>query len=537
MVPAITAGTGEWQRYQKMRGQHSILSNDSSANPDIFHTIFRNDARKGDPFTAFSVDWKNMPATQSTPCSRRQNRSTGDHRPEIRFLYANPRHSIFLMVYSLNASLQRSFFMKHGTASLLILLMSLSLSARTNHSGNIESISLEKSETSFNAGKDIPLRPVALTQDPAPRTLPPAGYNKVAYYAFDATPVDQDILPLTSFTGNANIVIVFEGTLWELADTVHYSTGAMHNKIYTSKKQILDDIQALRNRGIFVLMNLDDAASWSTATPFTTWNKKALDCRQFAAFVDSCITVAGFDGISLDVEHKAVDNTDYRNLIKELGRYFGPLSSAATSKIYTGAFYTSQFTAPGTIFRDSSLGRYLNFIMDMGYSHDNDERFAYWTAGLGNSKVMNGMSHQYNDLKSAVSWASWHPVPEKAGVMVFAANVNKHYTDTIFTALGNPVVRSVSPASTVSNRPPCIDLSEQMYLCEFSLPSAGTVSLRVFLMNGRVCATVFEDRYETGTHIVRRSRHVASPAPGIYTAILEVNGRVLASRRFVQRLR
>ncbi|HLV31072.1 MAG TPA: hypothetical protein VKY57_05825, partial [Chitinispirillaceae bacterium] len=98
--------------------------------------------------------------------------------------------------------------------------------------------------------------------------LPPAGYNKVAYYTFDATPVDQDVLSLTTFTDEANIVIVFEGTLWELADTVHYDTQWMRNKVYKSKRKILDDIQTLRERGILVLMNVDDAPSWSTGTPF-----------------------------------------------------------------------------------------------------------------------------------------------------------------------------------------------------------------------------------------------------------------------------
>lgn len=88
--------------------------------------------------------------------------------------------------------------------------------------------------------------------------LPPAGYNKVAYYTFDATPVDQDVLSLTTFTDEANIVIVFEGTLWELADTVHYDTQWMRNKVYKSKRKILDDIQTLRERGILVLMNVDD---------------------------------------------------------------------------------------------------------------------------------------------------------------------------------------------------------------------------------------------------------------------------------------
>lgn len=263
--------------------------------------------------------------------------------------------------------------------------------------------------------------------------LPPTGQNKVAYYAFDATPVDQGILPLTTFTDKANIVVVFEGTLWELADTVHYNTGWMKNAYYTHKKQVLDDIQTLRSRGVKVLMNVDDAASWSTATPFTTYNGTAYNYVQFASFINDCVNAVGFDGISLDVEHGATDNTNYRNLIKELGKYFGPLSPNSASKIYTGAFYSGG--APGPIFRETALSQYLNFVMDMAYFSDNTSRFNYWAATLGNSKVMVGMSHQYNSLSSAIAHAQWHPTPDKAGIMVYAANVNKAYTDAIFDAL------------------------------------------------------------------------------------------------------
>ena len=36
-------------------------------------------------------------------------------------------------------------------------------------------------------------------------------------------------------------------------------------------------------------MNVDDAASWSTTTPFTTYDGKKLDYQQFAAFIKACI--------------------------------------------------------------------------------------------------------------------------------------------------------------------------------------------------------------------------------------------------------
>ena len=264
--------------------------------------------------------------------------------------------------------------------------------------------------------------------------LPAVGQNKVAYYAFDVTPAGQGVLPLTTFTDNANIVVVFEGTLWELADTVHYNSGWMTNAYYKHKKQVLNDIQTLRARGIQVLMNVDDAASWGTATPFTTYNGTAYNYTQFASFINTCVNTVGLDGISLDVEHGATDNTNYRNLIKELGKYFGPLSSSPTTKIYTGAFYSGG--APGPIFRETALSQYLNFVMDMGYFQDNTTRFNYWSATLGNSKVMDGMSYDDNSQSSAVTHAQWHPSPDKAGIMVFAANKNKTYTDAIFAALG-----------------------------------------------------------------------------------------------------
>ncbi|NML38769.1 hypothetical protein HHL17_16290 [Chitinophaga sp. G-6-1-13] len=302
---------------------------------------------------------------------------------------------------------------QHSVATLSMILL-VGLSACTKNESKIDPVSSKA------------------TVETSPRALPPAGRNKVAYYTFDATPVNQSYKSLVNFTDQANIVIVFEGTLWELADTVNYNTGWMVNSIYKSKKQILADIQALRARGVKVLMNVDDAASWSTSTPFTTYNGTPYTYTQFASFINNCVNKVGLDGISLDVEHGAYDNSNYRNMIKELGKYFGPLSSASGSKIYTGAVYSGG--EPGPAFRDPALTNYMNFIMDMAYFSDNNSRFNYWAATLGNAKVMDGMSHDYNNQSSAISHAQWHPSPDKAGVMIYAGNVNKAYTDAILGA-------------------------------------------------------------------------------------------------------
>jgi hypothetical protein len=271
-------------------------------------------------------------------------------------------------------------------------------------------------------------------------SLPDYNDNRVAYYAFDATPVNQGKLRLTNFTDNANIVIVFEGTLWELAYPENYGSNSsyilnINGGPYSKYEQILDDIQTLRKRGIKVLMNVDDKDTWSTSVPFLTWDGKKYNYKQFAKFVYDCTIKAGFDGISLDVEHGAIDNSYYRNVIKELGNYFGPLSSNKDTMIYTGAFYSGG--SPGPSFRDINLGKYFNFVMDMAYFQNDSSRFNYWANSLGNSKVMIGMSHEYNNLNNSVSHAKWHPTPDKAGIMVFAGNVNKEYTDTIFDSLGS----------------------------------------------------------------------------------------------------
>lgn len=363
-------------------------------------------------------------------------------------------------------------------------------------------------------------------------SLPDVGDNKVAYYTFDATPVGQGILPLTTFTDNANIVVVFEGTLWELADTIHYNSGWMQNAVYKSKKQVLDDIQTLRKRGLIVLMNVDDAASWSTATPFRMWDGKALNYTQFASFVDSCVNAVGLDGISLDIEHGAEDNTQYRNLIKEFGKYFGPLSSDPSKKMYIAAIYYAADGWPGPIFREVALSQYLNFVMDMGYKKDNTTRFDYWAASLGNSKVMNGFSHQINSQASAVAWASWHPTPEKAGVMVYAANVNKSYTDSIFAALNVTNVQSPPLKSTLPKESLRLKRLKNSIVFRSYINSAAIASFTIVSPGGKTCYWSFTNNNESGDRTIHwnyKDNNGNRISSGLYFAVLNVNGTAITA--------
>jgi hypothetical protein len=297
-----------------------------------------------------------------------------------------------------------------------------------------------KSSTVTDAANSSALTGAALS----PLALPTAPNNKIAYYAFDATPTGSPVvnLPLTNFANAANEVVLFEGSAWEMADSVHYGSSSSYiltvNPHYHSYASIIADVRILQSRGVKVLMNVDDATSWNTTTPFTTWNGTPLTYTQFASFLKACIIDSlHFDGIALDVEHlgSTPANTNYTNLIKAFGSYFGPLSSNSTTTVYTAAIYDG--AAAGTaIGQNTTVAQYLNFVEDMGYWENNTTRFNRWATHIGNSKTMVGVSKQYNTLSNATTAAAWEPSgAKKAGIMVFAGNVDSSYTNRIFRAV------------------------------------------------------------------------------------------------------
>ncbi|MGN8071595.1 EndoS/ChiA family endoglycosidase [Mucilaginibacter sp. 22184] len=258
---------------------------------------------------------------------------------------------------------------------------------------------------------------------------------KVAYYAFDNGSVS-----LLQCTQSANVMVLFEGTPWQIVDSTHYDpnhNGIMLSNQYKSYKAIMADVRTLQARGVKVLMNIDDAASWSTTTPFTNSAGTKLTYTQFAAFVKQMVIESlHLDGIALDIEHGATVNTNYNNMLKALGGYFGPKSSN-TSTIYTAAIYSG---APegDAIGKKASMAAYFNFVEDMGYFSDNTSRFNQYAKYIGNAKTMIGVSSQYNSLANAEAAAAWQPPTGdlKAGIMVYAANgAGQAYTDSVFAHL------------------------------------------------------------------------------------------------------
>jgi hypothetical protein len=340
--------------------------------------------------------------------------------------------------------------------------------------------------------------------------IPPLGNNKVAYYVFDSHGPDH--LPLTTFTDEANVVVVFEGTLWELADSAHYSTGWMHNVVYNYYSEIVRDIRILQARGVKVLMNVDDAPSWSTSTPFTTYDSVKLDYQQFTAFIKTCaIDSLHLDGISLDIEHRAIGNAQYIALLKEIGKYFGPESSNSTTQMYIAAIFGGYWGEPGYVIgKSKDVSSYFNFIMDMAYfSPYYVNRFNQWADSIGASKTMIGVLNDNNDLAFATAVAAWQPKsPPKAGIMVYAANNLKSYTDSVFKAL-------VIPATDIADNTTQDEIPQDFALLQnypnpfnplttisFEIPQNGMVTLKVYDILGNEIEILIDGILNQGNYSI-----------------------------------
>ncbi|HVI45366.1 MAG TPA: hypothetical protein VM802_10865 [Chitinophaga sp.] len=286
----------------------------------------------------------------------------------------------------------------------------------------------------FSCKKQDQIMSPQSSPNPAKTELSVGPPYKVAYYAFD-----NGGPRLIDFAREATVVVLFEAHEWRFVDSTKYKGDDLifANQYYKSYGAVMYDVKILQNRGVKVLMNVDDNAGWSTNKPFTKYDNSVLNNTQFISQTKRYVLDSlKLDGIALDIEHGATNNASYRSLLKGLGSYFGPLSNNP-SKLYIAAIYSG---APegGAIGKDTSVAKYVNFVEDMGYWGNYVSRFTQWSDYIGVSKVMVGVSAESNfkNLANDTAAAKWQPASgKKAGIMVYAANLDSGYTNTVFRAL------------------------------------------------------------------------------------------------------
>jgi hypothetical protein len=198
--------------------------------------------------------------------------------------------------------------------------------------------------------------------------------------------------------------------------------------------------------------------------------------------------------------------------------------------MYIAAMYNGYWGRPGyDIGRSKDIMAYLNFLMDMAYFDSvYTKRFSQWADSIGSSKVMIGVLNDYFDLDFAVKVAGWQPPSgPKAGIMVYAANNLKSYTDSVFRSL-------VVPATDVKdNKTDGKEIPEKFVLLQnypnpfnplttinYNIPKNGLVTLKVFDLLGKEITTLVYNVLNPGYYTTTFDG--SKYASGIYFARLTV---------------
>jgi hypothetical protein len=212
--------------------------------------------------------------------------------------------------------------------------------------------------------------------------------------------------------------------------------------------------------------------------------------------------------------------------------------------MYIAAMFKGYWGEPGyDIGRSKDIMAHLNFLMDMAYFNLNfTGRFNQWADSIGSSKTMIGVLNDYNSLDSACMIAAWQPPNgPKAGIMIYAANNLKSYTDSIFRSLvvpatdvddnekGIPVEYSLmqnypnpfNPSTTIEYEIPA-SLTKDIH--SENLSRRGTlVTLKIYDILGREISTLVNEEKTPGKYEVEWS--AINYTSGLYFARLTVHSK------------
>ena len=149
--------------------------------------------------------------------------------------------------------------------------------------------------------------------------------------------------------------------------------------------------------------------------------------------------------------------------------------------------------------------------MDMAYFNSNYvSRFNQWADSIGASKTMIGVLNDYYDLTHATAAAAWQPAsPPKAGIMVYAANNLKSYTDGVFSALTDIDTRQIGIPQEFALMQNYPNPFNPLTFIKYTIGGTGGqglgvsgVSLVVFDVLGREVAVLVNERKPAGSYQV-----------------------------------
>ncbi|MBB5619257.1 hypothetical protein HDE69_000293 [Pedobacter cryoconitis] len=289
-------------------------------------------------------------------------------------------------------------------------------------------------------------------------TVTPGAITKQKFIAYYITDGRNPAFKLRDLPDGVDMVVLFGVKYWQYLDTLKYpaGTGMMGN--YKSYGAYFSDVKALQQRGIKVLQNVDDAASWQDAKPdgYATPELWATALKQ------TLIDKYHLDGISLDIEHPgkkpnpippfpkfseigyngwysgSMDaNPNFLSCIGALTKYFGPkannntqLHTATGLDVYSWNKIAEKYVDAIDYFQVQSYDRKVTDCQLM-------MNYAVGTNKIPASKMVfgsyaEGGKSQAEDAKLA----KWKPTQgQKGGMMVYTYNANTAYAKVILDSL------------------------------------------------------------------------------------------------------
>lgn len=277
----------------------------------------------------------------------------------------------------------------------------------------------------------------------------------IAYYITDGR---NPTFKLKDIPDGVDMVVLFGVKYWQYLDTLKYPAGTGMMASYNSYGAYFNDIKALQKRGIAVLQNVDDAASWQDAKPDGYGTPEAWA----TALKQTLIDKYNLDGISLDIEHsgkkpnpippfpKFADigyygwysgsmdaNSNFLSCIGALTKYFGPkannnkqLHTATGLDVYSWNKIAEKYADAIDYFQVQSYDRKVADCQLM-------MNYAVGTNKIPASKMVFGSYAEGGKSQAEdINLAKWKPTQgQKGGIMVYTFNANVPYANAVLQAL------------------------------------------------------------------------------------------------------